>query len=175
MRDREMSSGCRVKSRIRACRSSQSAAASMCGAWCGLVGRSSFALKDILLPRPSSPSRRRISFGEGGRSRPASPSRRPATARHRSELAHKQHSSSYIYLPPHSPQFNAIDKCWAWVKHWVRGCAPNSAERLAEDANAACDALPGLAVRHGCIGHQYQFVARAEHIVTARGLSSTVM
>ena len=53
-----------------------------------------------------------------------------------------QHSISYIYLPPHSPQFNAIEECWAWIKHWVRGCAPNSAQRLEEDVDAACDALP---------------------------------
>jgi transposase len=53
-----------------------------------------------------------------------------------------QHSIPYIYLPPHSPQFNAIEECWAWIKRWVRRCAPDSPERLREDMDAAFDALP---------------------------------
>ena len=91
-----------------------------------------------LHPGGASPS------GEGEYSRPASPLLDGLPAQRTAEVRAwlTQHSISYIYLPPHSPQFNAIEECWAWIKHWVRGCAPNSAQRLEEDVDAACDALP---------------------------------
>ena len=25
-----------------------------------------------------------------------------------------------LYLPPYSPDLNRIEKCWAWIKSWVR-------------------------------------------------------
>ncbi len=25
-----------------------------------------------------------------------------------------------MYLPPYSPDLNRIEKCWAWIKNWVR-------------------------------------------------------
>ena len=53
-----------------------------------------------------------------------------------------QHNLPYIFLPPQSPQFNAIEECWSWIKRWVRGCAPKSPAALREDMDAACDALP---------------------------------
>ena len=58
-----------------------------------------------------------------------------------------EHSIPYVFLPPHSPQFNAIEECWSWIKRWVRGCAPNSPEQLREYMDAACDALPQCVIR----------------------------
>lgn len=39
-----------------------------------------------------------------------------------------------LQLPPHSPQFNAIEEVWAWIKHKVRQLQPTSGEKL----GAAC-------------------------------------
>ena len=29
-----------------------------------------------------------------------------------------------LYLPPYSPDFNRIEKCWAWLKCRIRQCLP---------------------------------------------------
>jgi transposase len=47
-----------------------------------------------------------------------------------------------LKLPPHSPQFNAIEECWAWIKHHVRHLAPSTLAELQTAMTAACVALP---------------------------------
>lgn len=32
-----------------------------------------------------------------------------------------------VYLPPYSPDFNRIEKCWAWLKSRVRQLLPTAA------------------------------------------------
>jgi transposase len=31
-----------------------------------------------------------------------------------------------VYLPPYSPDFNRIEKCWAWLKSRIRKLLPKS-------------------------------------------------
>ena len=45
-------------------------------------------------------------------------------------------------LPTHSPQFNAIEGCWAWIKQRARQDAPDSLATLQTDCAAACSAVP---------------------------------
>ena len=52
------------------------------------------------------------------------------------------HDLDVAILPTHSPQFNAIEECWAWLKHKVRDQAPRSPEELEEAVQAACDIPP---------------------------------
>ena len=70
-------------------------------------------------------------------------------AHHTAKVRHclAEHSIPFVLLPPHSPQFNAIEECWSWIKRWVRGCAPNSPWQLREYMEAACDALPQSVIR----------------------------
>ena len=53
-----------------------------------------------------------------------------------------EHDLDYLYLPPHSPQFNAIEECWAWIKHHVRRAEPKTHDELYTATQAACDAIP---------------------------------
>ena len=52
-----------------------------------------------------------------------------------------EHDLDYLYLPPHSPQFNAIEECWAWIKHHVRRAEPKTHDELYTATQAACDAI----------------------------------
>ena len=45
-------------------------------------------------------------------------------------------------LPTHSPQFNAIEECWAWIKHKVKDQAPHTPDDLESAVQSACDILP---------------------------------
>jgi transposase len=45
-------------------------------------------------------------------------------------------------LPTHSPQFNAIEHCWAWIKHRVRELRPDSPAMMQAHLESAFDALP---------------------------------
>jgi transposase-like protein len=47
-----------------------------------------------------------------------------------------------LKLPPHSPQFNAIERCWGWLKRHVKQAAPQTQAALAAAMTAACQALP---------------------------------
>ena len=52
-----------------------------------------------------------------------------------------------IQLPPHSPQFNAIEEVRAWIKHKVRQSMPTSAETLRAACQSAIDSLPQEVVK----------------------------
>jgi transposase len=54
----------------------------------------------------------------------------------------EQSGLSVLDLPPHSPQFNAIEYCWAWIKHLVRALNVGTQTELEEQMTAACAALP---------------------------------
>ena len=54
----------------------------------------------------------------------------------------RRHGFVYKLLPTQSPQFNAIEQCWSWIKQWTKECAPDSLIRLEADLDAACTALP---------------------------------
>jgi transposase len=47
-----------------------------------------------------------------------------------------------LQLPPHSPQFNAIEEVWAWIKHTVRHTQPSSAAELGAACQSAWETLP---------------------------------
>lgn len=49
---------------------------------------------------------------------------------------------SLLQLPPHSPQFNAIEEVWSWIKHKVRQAQPTSAAELGAACQRAWEALP---------------------------------
>jgi transposase len=54
----------------------------------------------------------------------------------------KAQGFKYHMLPTHSPQFNAIEKCWSWIKRFVRQGQPQDEESMRAEMEAACDALP---------------------------------
>jgi transposase len=45
-------------------------------------------------------------------------------------------------LPSHSPQFNAIEPCWAWIKRRVRHASPHTHAELRDCMTEACAQLP---------------------------------
>jgi transposase len=47
-----------------------------------------------------------------------------------------------LKLPPHSPRFNAIERCWAWIKQRVRRQHPANVVQLQQAMTVACQALP---------------------------------
>jgi transposase len=51
------------------------------------------------------------------------------------------------FLPPRSPEFNAIEDCWAWLKQRVRADGPSDETDLRASMDAACDALPQAVIR----------------------------
>jgi hypothetical protein len=52
-----------------------------------------------------------------------------------------------LKLPPKSPRFNAIERCWGWLKRHVRGQAPQTNAQLAAALAAACLAIPQAVIR----------------------------
>ena len=52
------------------------------------------------------------------------------------------HQLEVMILPTHSPQFNAIEHCWAWIKRRVRELNPDSPTMLQAHLESAFDALP---------------------------------
>jgi transposase len=34
----------------------------------------------------------------------------------------EQSGCQVLYLPPYSPDFNKIERCWSWLKHRIRQC-----------------------------------------------------
>jgi transposase len=57
------------------------------------------------------------------------------------------HDLDHMFLPPHSPQFNAIEECWAWIKRRVRQAEPATHRELYAATQAACDEIPSTVVR----------------------------
>jgi transposase/predicted transcriptional regulator len=53
-----------------------------------------------------------------------------------------QHGFNYIFLPPHSPQFNAIEGCWGWMKRYVRKLRPTTEAELTLAMQEAGEVLP---------------------------------
>lgn len=47
-----------------------------------------------------------------------------------------------LKLPPHSPRFNAIERCWQWIKHHVKAASPGTPAALQQAVANACQALP---------------------------------
>jgi transposase len=47
-----------------------------------------------------------------------------------------------LKLPPHSPRFNAIERCWAWIKKRVKRQLPTTQAELAAAMTVACNAMP---------------------------------
>ncbi len=37
----------------------------------------------------------------------------------------EQAGCKVLYLPPYSPDFNKIEKCWSWIKSRIRHCLKN--------------------------------------------------
>lgn len=57
---------------------------------------------------------------------------------HKSNLVKQwiaSHSFTFLFTPPHSPQFNAIEEVWAWVKHDVKKSKLQNEDQL----RAACE------------------------------------
>jgi transposase len=52
-----------------------------------------------------------------------------------------------LQLPPHSPQFNAIEEVWSWIKHKVRQAQPTSSAELGAACQHAWEELPQETVR----------------------------
>lgn len=42
-----------------------------------------------------------------------------------------------LKLPPHSPEFNAIERCWGWLKRKVRAQAPANQAQLQQAVQTA--------------------------------------
>jgi transposase len=52
-----------------------------------------------------------------------------------------------LQLPPKSPRFTAIKRCWGWIKRRVKRLAPINAEELKQHMATACAALPASTIR----------------------------
>lgn len=50
-------------------------------------------------------------------------------------------------LPPRSPRFNAIERCWGWIKAHVKQQAPATHTELVQAMTNACNALPPPIIR----------------------------
>ena len=59
-----------------------------------------------------------------------------------------RHNLEYKLLPTHSPQFNAIEMCWAWIKDRVRELGPDSPEMLRAHLESAFDAIRQQHIRN---------------------------
>lgn len=53
-----------------------------------------------------------------------------------------------LYTPPHSPQFNAIEEVWAWVKHEVKKDHPQNEADLRAACERAWKAVPQQHIRN---------------------------
>jgi transposase len=51
------------------------------------------------------------------------------------------HGFKIVMLPTHSPQFNGIEGCWSWIKHYVQQMGPTSEVGMRADVDAAGDAI----------------------------------
>jgi transposase len=64
---------------------------------------------------------------------------------HRAKLTQEWLNENQLaveFTPPHSPQFNAIEYAWAWLKSQVRDTEPHSDADLKESMKLACQLLP---------------------------------
>jgi hypothetical protein len=57
-------------------------------------------------------------------------------------LQFTQHDFVFLPLPPHSPQFNAIEAVWGWLKRKVRQAGPTDHNTLSTAMQTAWEALP---------------------------------
>jgi transposase len=74
---------------------------------------------------------------------------------HRAKLTQEWLNENQLaveFTPPHSPQFNAIEYAWAWLKAQVRDTEPHSDADLKESMKLACQLLPAN-VRQNYIAH----------------------
>ena len=53
----------------------------------------------------------------------------------------------HVILPTHSPQFNAIEECWAWMKRYVRHLAPTDEKKLRLAIQEAGELLPSEVIQ----------------------------
>ena len=65
---------------------------------------------------------------------------------------YEEHDVPYLVLPPHSPEFNAIEDCWSWIKRRTRQFNCASLAELQEQLEIVCDELPVRVIR-GCLRH----------------------
>jgi transposase len=49
---------------------------------------------------------------------------------------------NHVMLPTHSPQFNAIEECWSWMKRYVRKLRPTTESELRLFIQEAGEVLP---------------------------------
>jgi transposase len=70
------------------------------------------------------------------------------------------HGLTAELLPAHSPQFNAIEYAWAWVKHQVREAQPDTPQALCASMTQACNLLPDT-VRVAFINHAWNNICDA--------------
>ena len=68
--------------------------------------------------------------------------RHPAHTAKRTQKWLTDHQLDCMVLPTHSPQFNAIEHCWAWIIQRVRELRPDSPAMLQAHLESALDALP---------------------------------
>ena len=54
---------------------------------------------------------------------------------------------NHVMLPTHSPQFNAIEECWAWMKRYVRRQAPTDEKKLRLTIQEAGELLPSEVIQ----------------------------
>lgn len=64
------------------------------------------------------------------------------------------HGLTADLLPAHSPQFNAIEYAWAWIKHQIRAANPQTPDALCASMTQACRLLPDE-IRCNFINHAW--------------------
>lgn len=52
-----------------------------------------------------------------------------------------------LKLPPKSPRFNAIERCWGWIKKRVKAAGPHNQAQLSQALTNACQAITQRAIR----------------------------
>lgn len=70
------------------------------------------------------------------------------------------HKFPALLMPPHSPQFNAIEEGWAWIKHDVKTKHPFDKQQLKAACESAFKRLP-LTHIQGFISHASRMIKEA--------------
>jgi transposase/DNA-binding transcriptional regulator YhcF (GntR family) len=68
-----------------------------------------------------------------------------------------EHKLDMLVLPPHSPQFNAIEEVWSWIKHDVKRSAPLDHSSLQTACKSAWESI-GQAKIKAFIDHAHAVI-----------------
>lgn len=72
----------------------------------------------------------------------------------------KDHHLNFLFMPPHSPQFNGIEEAWSWIKHEVKKKQPSTADELSAACEHAWRSLPQQHIR-SYISHSSRMIKEA--------------